>query len=421
MNRNIRMLVLAAAVVGARVTHAGDWPQILGPNRNGIAVDEHLNFDWKGAPATLWKRDVGDGVAGVAVADGRAVLFHRTKAVEQVEAMDAKTGTVLWTVGFPTGFRSQVGTAGDGPRCVPIIHKGNVIVYGAGGDLHCVALADGKERWSRKAFQEFGAPDGYFGAGSTPIVEGNKVLVNVGADRDTAGIVAFDLGTGETVWKATNEQASYSAPAAVTLDGVRHVIFVTRLNVVSIDPENGAVRFRFPFGQRGPTVNAATPLVIDHTVFVTASYDIGGMLATIGATESKVVWKTTEMESQYPTPIYKDGYLYGINGRQDVGVAKLCCLDLKSGHAVWEKSDFGMASLILADGKLLIMKTDGTLVVADPDPNLKLAKARLLVSAKVLENASSNNPALALPALADGLLYVRDSRTLKCLDLRKQP
>jgi outer membrane protein assembly factor BamB len=206
----------------------------------------------------------------------------------------------------------------------------------------------------------------------------------------------------------------------VTLDGVRHVIFVTRLNVVSVDPENGAVRFRFAFGQRGPTVNAATPLVIDNAVFVTASYGIGAVLAQIGASDAKVIWKTAEMSSQYPTPIFKDGYLYGINGRQDVGVAELCCLDLKTGKSAWTKSDFGMASLIFADGKLLIMKTDGTLVVANPDPS-RNTPFRALASAKVLENASSNNPALALPALSDGLLYVRDSRTLKCLDLRKQP
>jgi hypothetical protein len=414
----LRAIVCLVATWTVRSSSAGDWPQILGPHRNGITDDEHLNFDWPGGqPKSLWKRDVGDGVAGVAVAQGRAVLFHRVGSQEVVEAMDSVTGKVIWKAGFPTSFRSEVATAGDGPRCVPVIDGQRVFVFGAGGDVHCLSLFDGKEKWSRRAFKEFNAPDGYFGAGSTPIVEGDKLLLNVGGDRTNAGIVAFDLETGKTAWNATNEQASYSAPIAATIDGVRHVIFATRLNVISIDPDSGAVRFRFPFGQRGPTVNAATPLVIDDNVFVTASYGIGGMLVKVGTRDAKTVWTTQEMSSQYPTAIYKDGHLYGINGRQDVGVASLCCLSFKSGAATWNEKDFGMASLILASGKLLIMKTDGTLVIAEPDPTA----FRPLLSAAVLDNASVRNPALALPALANGLFYVRDARTLKCLDLRKQP
>jgi outer membrane protein assembly factor BamB len=397
---------------------AGDWPQILGPHRNGIADDEQLNLDWPGGkPKALWQRDVGDGVAGVAVAEDRVVLFHRVGNQEVVEAMEPISGKVVWSLGFRTDSRPQMSTAGDGPRCVPIIHRGSVYVFGVGGDLRCLSLADGKERWSRAAAKEFQAPEGFFGAGSTPIIEGDKLIVNVGGDRSGAGIVAFDLETGKTVWKATNEQASYAAPTAATVDGVRHVIFATRLNLVSLDPQSGAVRFRFPFGQRGPTVNAATPLVVDRYLFLTASYGIGAVFAKIGKTDAKTLWANNDvMSSQYPTCIYNDGYLYGIHGRQDGPPAALRCFEPKTGKVAWSKEGFGMASLILADGKLIAMKTDGTLVVAEPNPK----EFRPLASARVFDN-SSREPALALPALAGGLLYVRDTQTLKCLDLRKRP
>lgn len=410
------MLIANVALHLAVLCSAGDWPQILGPHRNGIADNEKLDLDWPGGkPKTLWQRDVGDGVAGAAVDESRVVLFHRVGGQELVEAMEALSGKVLWKVGFPTDFRAQVGTAGDGPRCVPLIHRGSVYVFGAGGDLHCLSLADGKERWSRAANKEFQTPEGYFGAGSTPIVEGDKLLVNVGGDRAEAGIVAFDLETGKTIWKATNEQASYSAPAAATIDGVRHVIFATRLNVVSLDPDSGAVRFRFPFGQRGPTVNGATPLVIGDHVFLTASYGIGAVFAKIGKNEAKTVWaKGDVMSSQYSTCILKDGFLFGSDGRQDAGAASLRCFDPMTGKVAWTKDGFGVATLILADGKLLIVKTDGTLVIAEPDSK----QFRPLATARVLD-ASSREPALALPALANGLLYVRDAHTLKCIDLRK--
>jgi outer membrane protein assembly factor BamB len=408
---------LAFLALDSKTHGAGDWPQILGPHRNGVADDEILSDDWPGGkPKELWKRSVGDGVAGVAVASGRAVLFHRVENQELAEAMDALTGQLIWKAEFPTTFRSEVGTAGNGPRCVPLIDRGKVYLFGAAGDLHCVSLTDGKQLWSRKAYKEFNAPPGYFGAGSTPIVEGNTLLVNIGADRAGAGVVAFDLETGKTVWSATAEQASYSAPTAATIEGVRHVIFATRLNVISLDPKNGDVRFRFPFGQRGPTVNAATPIVIGDHVFVTASYGIGGVLAKVSPSAANKVWTTTDLSSQYPTPIHRNGYLYGINGRQD-GDAALCCVDLKTGKATWSERDFGVASLIFADGKLIILKTDGTLVIAEPDPKL----FRPIATAAVLDNASSHNPALALPALANGLLYARDTRTLRCLDLRVLP
>ncbi len=407
-----RLGFLFSFVAGlAAISVAGDWPQILGPHRNGIADGERLAASWpKGGPKIVWQRDVDDGVAGVAVAGGKAVLFHRSGDQELVEAMDAATGKVLWKAAFATRFRAEVGAAGNGPRCVPLIHQNRVVVFGAGGDLHCLALDSGKEIWSRAALREFAAPAGYFGVGSSPIVEGTKLIVNVGGSRSNAGLVAFDIATGKTVWQATDEQASYSSPTAVTLDGVRHVIFVTRYNVVSINPDSGAVRFRFPFGARGPTVNGATPLVIDGHVFVSSSYGVGAAFAKISGDGAQTVWTNDEtMSSQYPTAIHKDGFLYGIHGRQDAGVADLRCVEAKTGKVMWTERGFGMATLILADGKLVIAKTDGELVLAEPSPQ----RFHSLASARAFPSTVR-----ALPALANGRLYVRDEQALLCFDLR---
>ncbi|MBI3467164.1 MAG: PQQ-binding-like beta-propeller repeat protein [Planctomycetes bacterium] len=404
------LVVLGGVLAGPITALGGDWPQILGPHRNGIADDEHLASQWPtGGPKTLWQRPVGNGFAGVAVAGGRAVLFHRVKDQELVEAMDAVSGKPLWNTGFPTNFRAQI-VDDDGPRCVPLIHQDSVYLFGAGGNLHCVSLATGDKKWSRAVYQEFRASEGYFGAGSTPIVEGDKLLVNVGGDRAGAGLAAFSPSSGKTLWQATDEQASYSSPTAATIEGVRHVIFVTRYNVVSIDPDSGAVRFRFPFGMRGPTVNGATPLVIDGHVFVSASYGVGAVFAKVGKDNAKQTWASNDvMSSQYPTCVYKAGYLYGIDGRQDAGAATLRCIDPRAGKVMWTEKGFGMATLILADGKLVIVKTDGELVLADPSPE----RYRPLNRAHVFRSTTR-----ALPALANGLLYVRDTATLKCVDLR---
>jgi outer membrane protein assembly factor BamB len=293
-----------------------------------------------------------------------------------------------------------------------------VYVYGAMGNLRCLDLKTGKTVWERDTYDEFNSkkysrgepPEGYFGLASSPIVEGDKVLVNVGGNAQGAGIVAFFADSGRTAWKATAERASYSSPVATTVDGKRHAIFVTRLNVVSLDPDTGAVRFQFPFGRLGPTVTAANPLILDGHVFVTASYGIGSVFARIETDGAEIVWQDAEiMASQYTTCVEHNRYLFGINGRQDGPPADLTCFDPKTRKVAWTRPSFGYATLLKAGDGLLIVKTDGTLVLAaaNVDEYEELAQARVC-----------ETTIRALPALAGGLLYVRDTSMLKCLDLR---
>lgn len=410
--RTVRVLVVAACLGPMSLAGAGEWPQILGPERNGIADDESIVDSFAAAgPKTVWHYAVGEGFAGVAVAEGRVVLFHRRGAEELAEALEAKTGKPLWKQSFRASYRGGV-SADHGPRCVPVIQKGRVFLFGAAGDLHCLSLDQGESIWSRAAGREFSIPESYFGAGSTPIVEGDKLLVNVGG-KSGAGIVAFSLANGTTLWQKTDEQASYSSPIAVTEDGVRQVIFVTRLSAMSVDPADGTVRWRFPFGARGPTVNAANPLAFDGHLFLSASYGVGAVYADFTRDRAETLWNNNDtMSSQYSTCVRFQGFLYGIDGRQDVGSARLRCFDPVTGKVRWSKDRFGMASLILADEKLLVMKDDGSLILAraTPDAYRELGQARIL-----------QGTTRALPALAGGLLYVRDTDTLKCVDLRGTP
>ena len=410
--------LLVAALV--RDAQAGEWPQILGPGRNGVAVGEQLADAWPEAgPATLWSRPVGSGLAGVAVCGDTAVFFHRLGDDEVVEALDAATGAPRWESAFPATYVPMI-SDDDGPRATPVIHRSRVYVYGAMGNLHCLDLATGETIWSRDTYAQFsskepfqGEPaEGYFGIGSTPIVEGDKLLINVGGEDRGAGIVAFSCETGRTEWKATHERASYASPVAVTVDGTRHVIFVTRLSVVSLDPQTGGVRFQFPFGRLGPTVSAASPVVFDGHLFVTASYGIGCVLAKIGPDDAEVRWRDPKLlASQYTTCVEHEGCLFGIHGRQDGRPADLVCFDPQRRQVHWTEPRFGYATLLKAGDRLLILKTDGVLVlaVADVDRYEELARASI-----------AETTTRALPALAAGRLYVRDARTLTCLDVGKR-
>lgn len=401
------------------VATAGDWPQILGPNRNGIAESEKLAETWPAdGPKELWSKDVGDGFSGVAVKGDKAIVFHRIEDEEVAECLDPATGKVIWKAGFPTEYVPSY-TSDRGPRAVPLIDGDHVYLFGARGGLHCVKLVDGKNVWSRDIYEDYsskrpsrGEPaEGYFGYGTSPIVEGDLLLLNAGGFTKEAGLVAFNKMTGKTVWAKTDEMATYSSPVATTFGGQRHVIFATRLNVVSVDPKNGRVLFEFPFGRLGPAATGATPVVIDDLVFITGSYDFGAILARVGRTGSIQVWESDSvLSSQYTTSILHDGNLFGVHGRQDSSPAALRCVNPKTKQVLWEEREFGYATLIKADGKLLIMKTDGEAILA----RLNAKKYEPIASASLFSGAGRSTTR-ALPALADGRLFVRDEKTLKCI------
>ena len=395
---------------------AGDWPQILGPHRTGIAdPDEQLADAWPAAgPREAWRREVGSGYAGVAVVDGRAFLFHRIDDREITESLDTTSGKVIWKTDHPTRFQPQVG-GGDGPLCTPTVSNNKVITYGAQGMLTCLSAQTGEVLWQHKTHEEFDAGEGYFGSGSSPLVIGNHVVVNIGG-RKGAGVVGFDLITGDVAWKTTDQPASYAAPSSVMLNGEWHAVVITRYQCLLMNPTDGAIGWSSPFGMRGPTVNAATPITWktpDNTyhLFVTASYGIGSVCSTFTKTEITPEWSGTDsLASQYCTPILSEDHLYCIDGRDDGPPGAMTCIDVATGKAVWREENFGYGTLLAADNKLLAVKTNGDIAL------LKTSAQGMTVLG---ETQPLPGTLRALAALSQGKLFIRNNDTLVCLDISR--
>lgn len=405
--------VVLCLMVTASRCGADDWPQILGPHRNGVVDNGQMGDSLPSRPNVLWRHKVGQGYAGPAVVGRQVFVFHRVEDNERVEAIDRETGAVNWSTDFLAVYRGGF-NSDNGPRCVPLVHQGKVIVFGAAGDAHAVDARSGKKQWSRELYADYRANDGYFGAGSTPIAVGDRVLFNVGGP-DGAGLAALSIADGRTLWTATDEGASYSSPTTVARDGRSLVVFVTRYNAVGVDPATGDVRFRYPFGQRGPTVNAATPLTFENRLFLTASYGIGAVLLKQGDQQVSPIWKNDRsLSSQYNTPIYYRRHLFGIHGREDVGRGELRCVEAETGRVVWSKRDFGVASLNLVGNQLIALTSEGELVMIQATPEGYNEVSRLTVS---------RNTTRALPAYSDGFVFLRDNRgnagELICLDLKQ--
>jgi outer membrane protein assembly factor BamB len=381
-----------------------DWPQFLGPSRNGV----YAGPTPQSAPVAIWKIDVGQGFSGPVAARGRVILFHRRENRAIVESLDAATGKRVWVAEYPTEYRDDFGFD-EGPRATPAIAGERIYTFGAEGVLQSLDFATGKRVWSVDTKQKFGADKGFFGAVCSPLVENGRVLMNVGGPKG-AGVVAFDAATGKTLWTATNDEAGYSAPVTTTINGTRHALFFTRAGLVDIDPETGKIRFQFPWRSRShASVNAAVPVVAGNLVFLSASYGTGATLLQIDGSGAKQLWASDDaLSSHYSTSVYRDGYLYGYHGRQEYGQS-LRCVELKTGKVQWNVDGFGAGTVTLANDRLLLVRENGELVLAPASPKefKPLAHAQLL-------------PAVvrAYPALADGKLYVRNERTLACFGLK---
>jgi outer membrane protein assembly factor BamB len=408
--RRIAFVILLLPLAAPRA-RADDWPQFLGPTRNGVSAETGLAASWPtGGPPVVWQRHVGEGYSGPVISGDRLILFHRVGDEEVIQCLSAATGKPLWKHAYPTSYSDQLGK-GDGPRSTPVIADGRVVTLGADGVLTCCDLEKGTPLFSRPLKQDYAIPASYFGVGTSPIVEGGLILINVGGKK--AGIVALNLTDGKEAWHATDDGASYSSPVIATVGRQRDAVFFTRFGVELLDPKTGAVRYRQRWRARyDASVNAATPLVIGDKLFFTACYETGALLLHLQADGSaKEIWHDDGvMDCHYNTPIYHDGHLFGFHGRQEHG-PDFRCVDLKTKKVGWEKRAFGCGSMVLADGKLIVLTESGDLVLVEATP----AAYRELARAQVFSAPACR----AQIALAGGKLYARDLRKLVCFNLGK--
>ena len=422
-----------------------DWPTFLGPTHNAVSPETKLRKDFPAVgkvpqPALVWQMVKGEGYASPVVVGARLVMFHRIGNEEVLECLHAERGTLYWQHRHRTTYRDRF-NYNDGPRATPAVADGRVFAYGAQGKLCCLDLRTGRLVWKRDVAREFKIRPSFFGAGSSPVVEGRLVLLSIGG-RKGPGVVAFNARTGRLAWGAERQWgAGYASPVPASLHGKR-VVFVLAGGesdpptggLLCLDPRTGSTHFRFPWRSgRVHSVNASSPVVTGETVFLSSIYDIGGALLRVDPNLAHtVVYRTKEYASHWMTPIVRGGFLYGFAD------AALVCMELKTGKEVWRTEPsrkptagadgrrrrvrLGRASLLWADGAFLCLGEYGDLCWMDLSPKgMKItARAKLFHAPQTW----------VCPVLSRGLLYIcqncRDTRTgrpprLLCYDLRGGP
>ncbi len=412
MRGALRTAVLLLAATACLT--AQDWPQFLGPSRNGVYSGPPLAETWPATgPRIVWRKQVGAGFAGPAVAGTRLILFHRVRAEEVVESFDTRYGTSQWRYAYPTTYRDDFGFD-EGPRAVPVIVNGRIYTFGAQGMLSAIELDTGKKVWSVDTQRRFSVPKGFFGQAGSPLVEDGRLIANIGGTDGTkgAGVVAFNADTGAVLWEATNNDASYSSPTSATLGGKKVALFFTRQGLIGLDPATGATQFQRVWRSRTQaSVNAASPVVVGDLIFVSATYETGAAVMRVDGSRLVDLWSSDEaLSNHYATSIYYDGHLYGFHGRQEFGQA-LRAIELRTGKVNWSIDQFKAGTVLLAGNRLLILRESGELILAPASPEA----FKPLVRAQILTGIVR-----AYPALADGFLFARNAEdTLVCVDLRR--
>ncbi|MGD0089520.1 MAG: PQQ-binding-like beta-propeller repeat protein [Planctomycetota bacterium] len=394
-----RLLVLG--FFSLSVAWAADWPHFLGPNADGISPETGINKDWKAKPPKeLWRIELSDdGYAGPSVAAGKLYIVDHKGAQDIVRAVDVSTGKDVWAFSYPDPAKANYGFT----RATPTWENGKVYTYSRYGVAHCLDAEKGDKIWSRDVKRECKGKYGGWEYAGSPVLDGEKLVLPLGGAGDVA---VLNKATGQTVWTGGgNDEAGYATPVIASLGGKKQYVVFNGLALVGVDGEAaGPPLWRFPW-QTQYNVNAATPRVIESTIFITSDYNHGCALISVADGKAAAVWQNASLDAHFNTPILCGGYLYGIGNRNG-----LLCLEPKTGKMPWNHPGFEKGGLIGIDGVLIaVCGGSGEVVMAKIDPAAYQELGRI----KPLGGQS-----WTAPIAADGKLYIRNRTALVCLDLK---
>jgi outer membrane protein assembly factor BamB len=394
----MRSLRFLAFCLIASIVAAADWPQFRGPNRDGISPEAAVLKSWPASgPKVLWKAPLGEGYSQVVSTKGRLYTLAQQGEEQVAIAFDGATGKRLWRTRIDSEYNDG---QGDGPRSTPTVDGELVYVLSANGNLAALRAANGQAAWQHDLRAEYGANPPQWGVSTSPLVEGNLLIVNVGGSGNKS-IVAFDKTSGKTVWTSQGDGAGYSAPIAITVRGVRQVIVFTADAILSISPKDGRLFWRSGW-KTDYDVNAATPIFLPpDKLFVSSGYGTGSALLQINRTNVTEVWRSRGMKNQFSSSVLHDGILYGFDD------STFKAIDAATGKERWKQRGFGHGSLILAGGHLIVLSDRGKLALVQATPE----EYRELGNAQVIEGKCWTSP-----SLADGRLYVRNEEQLIAFD-----
>ena len=386
---------------------AGSWPYYRGLYMDG-RYPEPINTAWpKTGPPELWRIPVGGGYSSFVVGHGLAYTIEQRREQEVVAAYDVLTGVERWAVSWDARFEESMG--GNGPRATPALHGNTLLALGATGEFRALDAATGEGIWRTNILDDAGSTNLTWGMAASPSIMNDVVLTAPGGPD--GAVIAYELATGAIRWRALDAQGAYTAPAVFTLDGLSQIVLIGGDQVISLATDGSRTYWTRPWETMNG-INAAQPLqVAPNRVFVSSGYGHGAAMLEVDAdieantAEVNEIWFSNQMKNKFSSSVLHEGYIYGL----DEGI--LACIDPATGDRVWKGGRYGHGQILLASGHLVITTERGHLVLVRATPEGHQEVAAL----PAVPGRTWNNP-----AIAEGILLVRNDREAVAFDLRPQ-
>lgn len=399
-----------AAPSGAVATIGGQaldtWFQWRGPRRDGHSPETGLLQEWPASgPRRVWQgAGAGEGFSSLAASHGRLYTQGARDTTEYVMAFDASTGEKLWETPNGRRFRNE---QGDGPRGTPTVDGDRVYAFGGSGELSALDAASGRKLWSVNVVSAFGGNVPYWGYSESPLVVGDRIVLNAGGRR--ASIVAIDKTDGKALWQNHGDEAGYSSPVLLRTGSLQQVVFFTGERALAVDPRDGRLLWSYDRASNN-TANIATPVVRGNRVFFSSDYGTGGALVAVRAAgtiaAAEEVYFTREMRNHHSSSVLVGDVLYGFSS------SILTALNFETGKLAWRDRSVGKGSLIYADQRLYLYSERGVVGLAEANPGAYRERGRFTLQ-------TGNAATWSHPIITDGKLILRDQDSLYAYDVRR--
>jgi outer membrane protein assembly factor BamB len=380
----------------------GSWPQWRGPNRDGISKETGLLKQWPdGGPPLVWKAiGAGRGYSSMSLSNGRLFTMGLRPDGEYVIAFDVANGKEVWATLHGTAYRDS---RGDGPRGTPTVDGATLYSLGGNGDLSSIDAKTGRINWKLNVLTKFGGENISWGISESPLVIGEKLLINAGGPG--ASLVALNKKDGSLIWKSQSDKAGYSSAMPVQIGTTTQVVFFTQNRAVGLDLKDGKLLWEYTRAAND-VANVATPVVRGNRVWISSDYGIGGGLVEIKADgKAQEVYFTREMRNHHSSSILIGDHLYGFSS----GI--LTAMNFDTGEVAWRDRSVGKGSLVYADGNLYALSENGVVGLVEATPTGYREKGRFRIQQDSL-------PTWTHPIVAGGRLYIRDQDTIYAYDVK---